>query len=139
MYRWDREMATYVFKNASKASATLSPTASFTMGTSPFSCCCCSALGLRLLLELVSVASSRASFPSSPKLSASVVVRRVACRVEDCALGDSEFCGALLGGRDERGSGGEDICAGFIETLMRIAPRRVVACNAKVPALHQIM
>ena len=86
------------------------------MDTSPLSC---SVLGLRFLLELASVTSSRASFVSSPKLSASLV-RRVACRVDDRALGDWESWGALLGGRDERGSGGEDICTGFMDRLTRI-------------------
>src|SRR6266403_737123 len=99
--------------NVECSKSVLAPTATFTKGTSPLSC---SVLGLRFLLELASVTSSRASFVSSPKLSASLV-RRVACRVDDRALGDCESCGALLGGRDKRGRGGEDICAGFMDRL----------------------
>lgn len=89
---------THVFKKFSNSSAKLSPTASLTTGTSPFICI---PLALFLLRVLVVAASSIASSASSPNVSASAVLRGVECPF---VLG----CGALLGGKDERGAAGDD-------------------------------
>jgi hypothetical protein len=85
-------------RNVSKLSATLSPTASFTKGTSPSNC----PLGFRALRPPSWVPSSSSSSSANARASA---VRLVGV---DLAFGVCEGPGALLGGKERLGPGGEE-------------------------------
>ena len=94
-----------VLRNVSKLSATLSPTASLTMGTSVT---ICPLTRFRLLAPDPS--SAWASSSSSPKSSAPVVVVGGCARLGVDALGElvSIGVGALLGGIEDLGMGGDE-------------------------------
>jgi hypothetical protein len=95
--RRDRQ-PTHVFKNVSKLSATLSPTASFTSGTSPLAC----VRGLLRFRLGAPVPGSPSSSSSSRVRAPMVGLRGVPPRTESTGYG------ALLGGRDDGIASGDE-------------------------------